>query len=991
MRDASEIVMEYDSQEQARWLALEIYNQYWNVSTITTTADKYQKKLHELRAAHRQMMDKQRDSYKERQKVKLETQKNLDAMYYGRKLLEKDKEIARQKLADDMYYGKIIHRLKVEKEKEADRLKAKGQARLDSYKEKAEKKAHLKRIQANCLTMNEWLMKNSKDKHISEEMKGPVIALLNAIDFSSNRMLEEGVPTKADISLAKALSKVKDMMVEATSSVDTYLDLHGHGLDDDIKKMLESVDNIVSTFGDNEFVLQKMSLDDLITLDKVVKVIKSAVTKMNKFHIAKHAEGVASLSQESVKYLDELGIGKIYSGIRGVISSSLNWNNTLPFYAFKRFGPGAMKIFTAFQDGWDKLAFNSKLCIDYANATYTAKEVQEWSKEVKEFEVLKPATEEDMLKKDFVPKVQKIQMTVPQLMSLYCLSKREQAKGHLFAGGLRIADFEVKKGEIIRQPNGAILTEKDLSTMLDSLTERQKEVADKLQEFLSTVCSEWGNEVSMARFGYLAFGEENYFPIKSDDNNLKTDTQNENNLYKLLNMSFTKSLTQGANNKIIISDIFDVFAQHSSDMVKYNAMALPVLDALKWYNYTEKQEAGEGTHETHGVKAAIETAFGTDGKKYFDTFLKDINGQQESDREKLPSTMLKKFKVASVGANLRVMALQPTAYLRASAVIDNKYLVKALGFKDKAMGGSIKKAEKYCGIALWKSMGYYDTNIQRSIAEQIKHDEKWMDKAIEKSLKGAEKMDKLTWGLLWNACELEIRDKRKDLNVGSEEFYTEIGKRLRDVIYATQVVDSTLTRSQTMRSTKLADKIVTNFASEPTLAYNMVLDLITETKLFARQKGISFAQAVLKNKSKIGRVLVAYTATNIASSLIAAAFDAFRGDDEDKDMEVFMRNWCSTFLKEQSVTGKIPYIKEIYSIFEGFSSSRSELAWMESSYKAIKGIAAIASGDGNINTTFKHTSKAFSYITGLPLYNAYREITSGIKIFTGEELEEMFQ
>jgi hypothetical protein len=353
--------------------------------------------------------------------------------------------------------------------------------------------------------------------------------------------------------------------------------------------------------------------------------------------------------------------------------------------------------------------------------------------------------------------------------------------------------------------------------------------------------------------------------------------------------------------------------------------------------------------------------------------------------------MLKKFKVASVAANLRVMLLQPTAYPRASAVIDNKYLVKAFGFKDKAMGSSIKKAEKYCGIALWKSMGYYDTNIQRGIAEQIKHDDKKTDKVVEASLKGAEMMDKMTWGLLWNACELEIRDKRKDLKVGSEEFYTEIGKRLRDVIYATQVVDSTLTRSQTMRSTKLADKIVTNFASEPTLAYNMVLDLYNETKLFARQKGISFAQAVKKNKSKIGRVLVAYTATNIASSLIAAAFDAFRGDDEDKDMEVFMRNWCSTFLKEQSVTGKIPYIKEIYSIFEGFSSSRSELAWMESSYKAIKGIAAIASGDGNINTTFKHTSKAFSYITGLPLYNAYREITSGIKIFTGEELEEMFQ
>lgn len=35
----------------------------------------------------------------------------------------------------------------------------------------------------------------------------------------------------------------------------------------------------------------------------------------------------------------------------------------------------------------------------------------------------------------------------------------------------------------------------------------------------------------------------------------------------------------------MVYSIFDVFANHMSDMAQYNAMALPVLDALKWLNY----------------------------------------------------------------------------------------------------------------------------------------------------------------------------------------------------------------------------------------------------------------------------------------------------------------------------------------------------------------------------------------------------------------------
>ncbi len=609
----------------------------------------------------------------------------------------------------------------------------------------------------------------------------------------------------------------------------------------------------------------------------------------------------------------------------------------------------------------------------------------------KTFKILIPASEFDLAREDYTPQYQEIQLTVPQIMSMYCLNKRQQARNHLFRGGIRVADFKTKKGEIVSQSDGVIFTEKDIQTILNSLTERQKAVADKLQEFMNTVCAEWGNDVSMERFGYKAFGEDNYFPIQSDKNNLAVNDETEqiNSLFKLLNMSFTKSIDENANNRIVISDIFDVFAQHTSDMAKYNALALPVLDSFKWYNYTEKQDVAEGTFKTSGVKQSIESAFGKDGQHYFTTFLKDINGQQEVSRDTLGNGFFKNAKIAAVGANLRVVFLQLTSYSRASAVISNKYLTKALGHKPK-----IKKAETYCGIALWKSMGYYDTNIQRGLEAQVKHADTWKDKATEWSMKGAEIADKITWGYLWNACELEIRDTRKDLEVGSQEFYDAIAKRLREVIYATQVVDSTMTRSQMMRSSDGKDKLLTAFASEPTLSYNLLQDAYFEYKLDARRLGKK--EAMAKNGKRIARVLTAYTMTNAIAALVESAFDALRDDDdEEMDVMAFMKYYFSNFASDMSITAKIPYIKEIHSAIKGFGSSRTDTQWMENITKAMTSLYKISTGGkGKVSTVGKYLLKGVSDLSGLPFYNVYRDtmaVLNKLDLFTAEDLNEMFE
>lgn len=950
LKEGAETYQTFKSTADIRSLAVEIYNQYWNVSPIRTTADKYEKQIKRLNFEHRKAMKELRQDYKDK--------------------------LEEQKLADSIYYGKIIKELRNRKAKEVQEAREFGRRRAEDYRDRVKKNAKIESITKKALTLNQWLTKNSKKEHVPDALKPIVENFLTSLDFSSKRYIDTGGqnPTQKDMYFQRALSKVHRMMSDTNSAaegndgVQYYGTIFPQSIVDEVGKMVERVEEFMPEGG--YYTLNTMSLADLETLDVLVSVLKNSVTQMNRYFVVKHAEGVTDHAQGMIAYADSLGTEKVYNGMRGAIKKLINWRNLVPYYAFNKFGESGMQLFEAFQDGWDTFAFKVKKIMEYAKKAYTDKEVRKWKEEVKTIHLSNG---------------KKVKMTTPQIMSLYCLMKREQARRHILEGlGIRVADIESNKKEVIRQVKGTgRLTEGDVMSIIDNLTERQKEVADILQEFMQTTCAEWGNEVTMKLYGYRAFGEENYFPIKIEGNNLVTESKDqENSIFRLLNMSFTKSTNENARNTVVVSDIFDVFAQHTSDMAKYNAFALPVFDAFKWYNYTEKLDG-----ESVSVKGALENAFGKDGKGYVYTFLQDINGAQNVGRDTVGGGFFTNAKIASVAGNLRVVALQPTSWHRAYTVIGARYLYGGLLHTPK-----INKAEQYCGMALWKSMGYYDTNIQRGLTDRITHNETKKDKFIEATMKGAEVADKITLGYLWNACELETRSKRKDLKVGSDEFYQTVAKRLREVIYRTQVVDSTMTRSEMMRGKDGYDKMLTAFASEPTLSLNMLQDAFTRWKLTERQTG-SKSAAFKKHGRYMLRTITSYTVTAAVASLVESGFDIYRDDEEEIDEDVMVRTYLENLWSNLTIIGKVPYFKEIASILKGFSSSRSDTQWMESLGKAFKGIAKIMEGKGNAYTTAKDIIKAFSYVSGLPFYNAWRDTAAGLNkadILTTEDLEEIF-
>lgn len=905
-----------------------------------------------------------------------------------------DTRIAELRAQNRKRLQEAIAREREKRDEQIARLKERNAEDKARREESAAVAKYRPRIEQKAKRLSDWLLKNSDKEHIPEPLKLAVGEFLESIDFTSKRALDGGALTKKDIQrslrytdrMQKLLDSLRGQNEDGTSDLGLYLDIPD-GFLEEMQKHINTASNIISQ-NPGENVVNRMSGEQLQQLDRMLTILTRSIQNANKLKANAHFETARQAAQATVLELDRMGQAKGRTKAGEKVAGFFNWENTTPYYAFQRFGGGGKAIFEALSAGWDQMAFNTKTVMRFTEQTYKPEEVKAWSKETHTIELESGKT---------------VKMTTAQMMAFYCLSKREQAVGHLLGGGMRVEDIQNSgRKENIKQANPFLLTQEDIATINGALTKRHREVADKLQKYMTQQGSEWGNRVSMERFGYRAFTEENYFPIETMDSNrdAKDPGAKENDMFRLLNMSATKSLVYKANNALVVHDIFDVFANHMTDMAKYDALALPILDAMKWYNYREKQKLENGHVLTTTVQRSLEQAYGTDANKYFTTFIKDLNGVNEGGRgEGFAKKMLSNYKVAAVAANLRVALLQPTAYVRAVGVMNPKYLAK--GFSAKS---GYKEAEAYSGIALWKQMGFYDTNIGRNVRDQIKNSAGVKDWIVEKAMLGAEWGDRLTWGHLWNACKAEVRDKQK---LTGDALLKATAERFREVIYSTQVVDSTMTRSQAMRATGVYGALSTAFMSEPTLSYNLLLKAYTDYTAELRATGDK-KEAWRNASGKIARALATYLVSAAASGLAESIVDACRDDDEYATwLEKYLSALIGAKYKDGKFSGvnplesnlfmdvdilsKLPILKDFMSMISGYENDRMDTEWIKNlidAYRIWDETIKLETGkldkptdvtyNGNMTLYGKiyKTLKAVSQATGLPISAASREVVT---------------
>lgn len=853
-------------------------------------------------------------------------------------------------------------------------------------------KKYRTRLKKDVDEMTNWVLHpNNKDvvKQIPDVLKGAVIPFLSSVDFTSKRQLRGGEATKADQNFMNRLKGLKAALkpdgADPEKLYSDYNDLPPNFMET-LETLIESAQAIVDK-KTGEFVVNEMTAEELKALSDVVRNLKTFVQNFNRFHYNAMFKHVSEAGNNSISTLSQMKPAEHTGGV----SKFLLWDQMRPAYAFERFGEGGVAVYDGLRRGQAQLAFNTKRIVEFAEKAYTSKEVQAWEKEIKTIEL-----EDGSM----------VRMPVSNIMSFYELMKRPQALGHILGGGIRVATF-ARNGKKISD-GGHKLTVEDLKTITDQLTDRQKEVADNLQKFMQDQGGKWGNYVSVKRFGVELFGEDHYFPINSDGRYLAANADEKPgnaSLYALLNMGFTKALTKEANNQIVLYSIFDVFSSHMASMAQYNAFALPVVDAIKWFNYQQKSEPDEnGKREVlASVRDLMDKAYGVpeetrpgSGKRgYAQNFviniIKAFNGTeaQGTAYDSMGMKTLHTYNRAQVAYNFRVVVQQPLAITRAAQLIDYASIMRGMKLQPAAIQKNIEEMRQYSGIAAWKSLGFYDVNISRGLTSLIKHDDTWQDKVIDIGMKGAEMADTMTWAGMWAACKEEVIRKQK-LTPKDAGFYEAVTKLFEDVIYKTQVVDSVLTKNEFMRDKGFFARAVGSFMSEPTTTASMVVDAFDKMNR-DMQRGMSRQQAWKQNRDNIVRTVYVYSIGAVVLAAVQAIADAWRDDD---DYQTFVEKWLEAFggnvVDELMILNKLPIVSDFYEVAKellskmGFDTYGNPpqsvfMQWYDSLVKGTEILYDRITGAETNYTWYGGAYKllqALSGITGLPMAGVTREIVT---------------
>lgn len=455
-----------------------------------------------------------------------------------------------------------------------------------------------------------------------------------------------------------------------------------------------------------------------------------------------------------------------------------------------------------------------------------------------------------------------------QLMSLYLLWKRPQARQHIEEGGVY---FLNANGE--QQGKPIVIHESEYKSLIGKLSSEDIRIADGIGKYLSETCAKWGNEASMKLYGYKKFNDPNYFPITVHG----VKDQYHDEIYSVTNSlehkSFTKHVDKNSVKALDIHDIFTVSDNHAKEMAQYSGFAPINSTFTRVYN-------------APGVQTALLEQYGRRAIGYMNDFLARANGEPVG-KETKATDVSQKFasmaKKAAVGFNVSTAMKQPISYLRAAPELDMDVFAKAGAaiFSPSQYKALYNEMVANSGIARIKALGFSDVGIGKeargnysdlSFSSAYNKGKFVKSKFEDASMWLAGKADEITWVRIWDACKMQI--DKENAKLSAEKRIQLTTEKFNQIVGRTQVVDSVLDSAPASYSSVF--KILHPFMNEPMKTVSSLWYAYEEMK-----KGVP------GGKQKFVKQIAATAASNlILEPLIASVIGALR-DKEDEDPEKF--------------------------------------------------------------------------------------------------------
>ncbi len=1008
MKPTKHNIFGMNKQQAAYDLALDIYRRFFVEQAQDQTNRQVLKKTQELIKKQQDYRKNINAEYRERfEKLKAQEQTKRDNLKqkYERALDEQRRELSsamayRDAKAETEIRKKIksyeakLAKVKQQSNDKYMKLKAAQSENRTTKRNIEERRRYRERIRKNAQGIVTAFNQNTDKNHVPDALKKTVADFIDAIEFTTDRTNPNSVNS---LKWYNALSQMQlKLSSEREAIAGDYEDIYNALMDGNSgdRKTSSLLDDISDFLNNNEGVrISDMDMNGLRYLDRLVSGLKRAITSVNQLYVNERAQNVEELGDNTIEELKTKKDKKVWNNdtLRGKAinkaENMLDANMMDPRSYFYRMGDSALSIYKGLRKGLNTRTEKIAEAQDYMQSQFgkIAEECGLTEKQLKS--EMKKWTGRDAEVHEFDFGNKKLRMTTAQMMGLYELKNREQAKEHIKYGGVITT---TKAGtKVYRNSEGIRLTEYEVGKICEELTPEQKKVADSMQQFMQNRCSAWGNATTMQMYGYRRFGGQHYYPIKTSGNTV--DTKDKTSYWGVKNQGFTKKTMKNARNAIVVDDIFDVFTKHVTDMASYGSYTAALSDAMKWFNYRQKAGLDEHMSEDEvldilnsktSVKAQIERAYGKEYQEYFKKLVQDINAEGTGDvKVKFVDELVGNMKAASVAANIRVAIQQPTAYFRAMAVMDSKYLLKALTMKP-----AVHEVQKKAPIAKWKSWGYFETSIGQSMKEVITGQHTFKEGLQEKSMILAQQADDITWGVLWNAVKQETKALHPDIDVNSKEFTDLCVDRYDELIDQTHEVDSVLHRSQIMRSNNGWHKMATSFMAEPMKSYNMLANALRDWYEMPGKWNAG-------SKRFFKQTLKAYIITNVVNAAVQSFMDAFRDkkDDETTYWERWLEDYKDNVIDNLNPIQLIPYLKDVFSIAQGYDVNRLDMQGLSKLFAGVKNVQKyVTDADYRENHTWLEAAESLmsgiSSVTGIPIYNVERDFKAIYNTTTGKYL-----
>lgn len=319
--ESTEFAMDWRMKDQAMLEA--VYDSYWRVSGLETVADKYAKKINEIRGKHYEKMTE----------------------------LRRDRD---QKLKE---------------------LRESKKQSVQTVRDNRDRADLRRKIQKHAKAMSQKLLKPSDNAHVPEELKHTVAQVLNAINMESQYTLdpETGKRKKAPDGLPVERTKAFLKLQQQCSAI---IESGGSIIIDP-----EMADQLADVLEWSDTPLTDMTKEQLTTVWKVIRSVEHSISTAGKMLSKARWESVDGFAGALEQTAQSRGKRK------QLTDQNIGLDMETPITFFSHFGEAGEEMFRMLRDAQDKEQVLQDLMGAEARKLATAKQIEQLESQVHQFTV----------------------------------------------------------------------------------------------------------------------------------------------------------------------------------------------------------------------------------------------------------------------------------------------------------------------------------------------------------------------------------------------------------------------------------------------------------------------------------------------------------------------------------------------------------------------------------------------------------------------------